>query len=298
MIRSNLSLLLALLLCLPGCAMRRDRAAASQQPGVALRVVCFNIRVSTAPDRPNAWVHRRDAVAAMLHAIDADVIGMQEATRVQMDDLLERLDEYAWVGVGRLGEDEGELCPVFYRHDRYELLAHGTFWLSENPHQPGIGWDAAYPRIATWAKLQHRRQDLQLLLLNTHLDNRGETARVEAAKLIRQRLEELVHDEPTIVTADLNSQPDTQPYNVLTTGRGALRDAVRSSDEGHAGSVETFTGFWGSGRTPRVIDYIFVNDHVRVVRTQTIEQWQGRQLSDHLALVADLQVPLGNGMSP
>ncbi len=57
----------------------------------------------------------------------------------------------------RNGEQAGEFTPIFYRRDRFELLTHDTFWLSEHPEEPGsMGWDAACPRTVTWAKFRDR----------------------------------------------------------------------------------------------------------------------------------------------
>src|SRR3546814_16762451 len=73
-----------------------------------------------------------------------------------------------------------------YRTDRFTLLAAGTFWLSQTPDRPGKGWDAAYPRIASWARLRDRTASQTLLVVNTHFDHVGQVARVESAKLIRR----------------------------------------------------------------------------------------------------------------
>src|SRR3546814_10516417 len=54
-----------------------------------------------------------------------------------------------------------------YRTDRFTLLASGTFWLSQTPDRPGKGWDAAYPRIASWARLRDRTASQTLLVVRS-----------------------------------------------------------------------------------------------------------------------------------
>jgi endonuclease/exonuclease/phosphatase family metal-dependent hydrolase len=257
-----------------------------------IRVISFNTRVMTSNDGPNQWMYRRDAVARMLLGQRPDLLGLQEAAKAQIDDLAARLDGYGWIGIGRLGEDSGEFCPIFLHQDVLELQDHGHFWLSEQPDAPSMGWDAAYARVATWARLRHRQTGRRLLLLNTHLDNKGETARLEGAKLIRQRLANLSATTPAVVVGDFNCGPESPPYRAMTEEPGGLRDARLVSRGGHTGPVETFTGFRSSGERPaKLIDYIFVSSDLSVLRTETVpEDYDGRQLSDHRPLLADLDL--------
>ena len=44
------------------------------------------------------------------------------------------MTDYSSVGVGRTdGAKAGEMNPVFFRKDRFELIRTKTFWLSETP---------------------------------------------------------------------------------------------------------------------------------------------------------------------
>ncbi|MEA2733969.1 MAG: hypothetical protein QOE14_420 [Humisphaera sp.] len=277
----SLSVIAALMI---GCAMKHAEP---------IRVMSFNIRVATADDGANQWMYRRDAVGAMLKAKQVDLLGLQEVRPAQLDDLVERLDGYAWVGVSRDGGKQGEFSPIFYRAKKFDLLAHGVFWLSEQPDHPTRGWDAAFPRVAMWAKFRARSTGRVFVMLNTHLDHRGKQARIEGTKLIVRRLVEISDGLPIILTGDLNSRLETEPYRLLTQ---PLRDARLVSRSGHTGPIETFTGFHGHprppGRPPTVtLDYILISPAVEVLRTETLmDDWEGRQMSDHRALLADLQL--------
>jgi len=257
-----------------------------------LRVMTFNIRTATEADGPNEWQHRRDAVAAMLTDHRPDALGLQEARKGQIDDLVDRLDGYAWVGQGREGGDRGEFCPIFYHTTKLKLLDHGTFWVSSHPSEPSVGWDAAYPRVATWAKFADRHTGREFLMLNTHLDNRGVEARTQGAKLIIERLSQLSNGLPIVFTADLNRRPDSDVYRIMTE---TLRDTTRAPKAGHTGPSETFTGWLDQPRPAdkpgATIDYVLVSPSVQVRWTQTMpSDWGGRQLSDHRALMADLNL--------
>lgn len=70
----------------------------------------------------------------------------QEVLHHQLQTLHGLLPEYAFTGRGRDdGKDRGEHVAIFYRKDRFQLVEHGDFWLSENPAVPGKGWDAGSP---------------------------------------------------------------------------------------------------------------------------------------------------------
>ena len=57
-----------------------------------IRVVTFNVRNSEMNDRgERAWEHRRPVAARMLKQLDADVLGLQEALRSQIDEIVTSL---------------------------------------------------------------------------------------------------------------------------------------------------------------------------------------------------------------
>ena len=106
-----------------------------------------------------------------------------------MEDLTEGLPEYGWVGVGRDdGQEAGEFNPVFYRKDKYDLVDSGTFWLSETPELPSLGWNGGCNRLCTWVILREKATGFTYAHVNTHLDNASEEARVNGAKLVREKI--------------------------------------------------------------------------------------------------------------
>lgn len=253
----------------------------------SVRVMSFNIRYNNPDDGQHAWPHRKDRVADLIRFHQADLLGVQEALKGQLDDLSERLPNHDWFGVGRSGSaDGGEFSAIFYRTDRFELLEHDTFWLSPTPEEPGSqGWDAALPRIVTWGKFKDQTTGQEFYHFNTHFDHRGETARLESAKLVTQKVETVAGDQPAVVTGDFNLTPDTKAYDVLTA---SLEDSYHSSKSGHYGPESTFYGFELDADIGR-IDYIFTRNNVQVLRQGTLaDNWKGNFPSDHLPVVADV----------
>ena len=170
----------------------------------------------------------------MIRFHGADVVGLQEALRGQITDLEAALPQFGWFGSGRVADRGGEHSAVLFRKDRLEVLAESTFWLSETPAVAGSrSWDAALPRIVTWAKLRDRRDGTAFHLFNTHFDHLGEAARRESARLLLRKIAEIAGpDGPVLVTGDFNTTPDSEPYRILTAGRrpgGLPASSTRSS---------------------------------------------------------------------
>jgi endonuclease/exonuclease/phosphatase family metal-dependent hydrolase len=256
----------------------------------ALRVMAFNIRYNNPDDGVHAWPNRTDRVASVIRFHGADVVGVQEALLGQIRDLEQRLPGFDWVGQGRgAGEMEGEFSPIFYRTDRLELLDHGTFWLSETPERPGSrGWDAALPRIVTWARFRDRATGTAFVHANTHFDHRGEQARRESATLLVDRLDAIAGEAPAVVTGDFNATPDSEVYATLSA---ALTDAASAAGITH-GPAGTYTGFEVTDEPGRRIDYIFVTEGVTVTRHGVLtDQWRGRYPSDHRPVLAEVTLP-------
>ncbi len=278
-------------------AMSPGNVHAGDNGREAVRVMTFNIRYDNPGDGDDAWPHRKDMAASMIRFHDTDVAGVQEALRGQLDDLASRLPEYAWFGVGRDdGRDAGEFSAIFYRTDRLELLDESTFWLSETPEKPGMGWDAACNRVVTRGKFRDRATGAVFFHFNTHFDHRGETARRESARLLVRRIEAVAGDVPVVVTGDFNARPGSEPIAIIT-GDGtntALRlvDSAEISEYPHHGPTGTFSGFREQpkpGDGP--IDYVFVKNDVKVVRHGTLsDTFDGRFPSDHLPVLAEVVV--------
>ncbi len=260
---------------------------------VQMTVMSFNIRYGTANDGPDAWPHRREMVFETIRSRDPDLLCMQEVLAFQRDELKEALDGYGFVGVGRDdGKQAGEFAPIMYRRRRFRLVEAGHFWLSETPQTPGsVGWDAALPRIVTWARLQLLdRPLLHVWVFNTHFDHRGEAARVESARLIRRTVEAL-GGVAIIVAGDFNAAIDSKPYEVLTQEK---RDLARLLDPRRAlGMAEeggTYHGFRGDRGGAR-IDWILHNYrlHPLAIDIDTTSH-DGRYPSDHFPIVATLEL--------
>jgi endonuclease/exonuclease/phosphatase family metal-dependent hydrolase len=260
-----------------------------------VRVCTYNVRRDVESDGRFAWDGRREGVVSTLRFHRPDVVGLQEPLAHQYDDLRDALEAYEWVGRSRYGgKRAGEFCPVGYRAERFERVAGDTFWLSETPGEEGsVGWDGAYPRVATWVRLRDRETGTPLTYVNTHLDHEGEQARIEGAHLLVERLPAIRDGAPAVVAGDCNATPGEAPYRVLAGEdrfTSPLSDARLASPHLPHGPATTMTDY-ETLRPDRRIDHVFVVDcevvHYGVAGDVTAD---GSYPSDHLPVVVDLTV--------
>ena len=257
-----------------------------------LRAMTYNIRLDLASDGLNAWPERRELVRDLIRREAPAILGMQEVMLHQKLYLEQTLPAYSFIGAGRDdGKDAGEFSPLAWRNDLFEPIESGTFWLSPTPNIPGKGWDAAYPRIATWAILERRNGGGKLRVLNTHFDHVGKNAQANAARLISQWVNTGPGaDLPTIVLGDLNSGPESEPYALLAAG--PLIDSRSASRSEPYGPPGTLTGFDISQNAYAPIDHIFVSPTIEVDKYAVITQhWGGRLPSDHYPVLVQLKMP-------
>jgi endonuclease/exonuclease/phosphatase family metal-dependent hydrolase len=220
---------------------------------------------------------------------------MQEVLWRQYEVMDSALAEYGSAGVGRDdGARGGEMNPVFYRKDKFDLIRTLTFWLSETPGQPGSkGWGASLPRIVTWVELSDRNNHSHFYFFNTHFAHDSDSARIMSSMILLKEVGKIADGFPFILTGDFNMLPYSTAYSILTGPDESvplMKDSYFISEKKPSGSVNTFNGFSDRQGTGR-IDYIFVKSGLRVVRHNTIEKKQdGIFISDHWPVTATVYV--------
>ena len=269
----------------------------TESPNPSFRIMTFNIRYNNPADGENAWSHRKGLVKSVIQFHQANIFGVQEALKEQMSDLENSLPEFSWFGVGRDdGKEAGEYSAIFYKKDRFDLLEHDTFWLSETPDILGsMGWDAACVRIVTWGHFKDNISGKDFFHFNTHFDHRGEATRENSCELVVKKIKEIADETPAILTGDFNFPPSSPLYSILVKNRSAetdrvyLADAQSISAQPPHGPDCSFFGFQGMGRPGNKIDYIFVSKGVTVLQHGVLsDHWNGKYPSDHLPVLATI----------
>jgi len=284
--------------CLLACLSAGHAAEGPPRDARPVRVMSFNVRYGTATDGDDAWPRRRAAVFDVIREFEPDLLGMQEVLAFQRDELAAALPGYEVVAAGRDdGREGGEMTPVFVRASRFERLDAGHLWLSDTPDVPGSrGWDAALPRIASWARLRDRTdpEGRNVLVFNTHFDHRGAEARRRAAGLVRERLRELGRGCRVVLTGDFNAAEGSEPYRELFATGGdrlpPLIDTLRAVIPGPEAADGTFNGFDPAATAGPRIDWIGCSAdwEVRLAGVDRTTR-DGRTPSDHWPVFAVLR---------
>lgn len=276
-----------LLFCVGGICGAEEKG---REP--AIRVMSFNIRFGAADDGKNGWEHRRYLVLETIQMFGPDLLGAQEALGFQAEFLRKNFEGYGFHGVGRDdGKAKGEMVPVFYRLDRFELLDAGHFWLSETPKLAGSrGWDASLPRMVSWVILRDRKgRGRRFVFANTHFDHRGSRARLESAKLIGRWAESV--EMPIILAGDFNAGEGSAPYNVLARANGlaVFVDSYRAVHSEKSPREGTFSGWIGHREGSRIDWILHSAEFLTLNASINYMNEEGRYPSDHYPVQAILR---------
>ncbi|MGM9742083.1 MAG: endonuclease/exonuclease/phosphatase family protein [Candidatus Cryptobacteroides sp.] len=275
--RRTLAVAAAMTLC---CA---SLFAGNDKPG-EITVISYNIRMGAAKDGTNSWEYRYPASAMMITDQAPDVFGVQEAYDYQVMYLNDYCKGYKSVGVGREnGKTKGEYMSIFYNTKNISLLKWGTYWLSETPDKPSMGWDAACKRTATWTLMKDKRTGRKFYYVNTHLDHVGKEAQKNGLKLIVERIKAMNKEGyPMILTGDFNVKPENPVLEDLNKMMISARKSAVKTDNG-----DTFNG-WGKGKG--VIDYIYYSGFSTCTTFEVIRKpyMERTYISDHYPVKATL----------
>jgi len=161
-----------------------------------------------------------------------DTIGFQEVTisnnpkEITWDSLLKEglKDYYLGVGKGRdIDRKISESNPIFYNKNKFELIDHGTKWLSPDPDIPGSRFDSPWDgckRILTYVILKNKINNITYMHVNTHLDYKYYENRIRQIKVVIDFISKFNEKYPILLTGDFNcgnekweiEQGDAVPY--------------------------------------------------------------------------------------
>ena len=185
----------------------------------------YNLRYANTTDVGNLWPERKQAVVDLIQYHQFEIFGVQEAVKLQLEDLKKAMPSFEYDGVGRDdGISAGEHSSIFYKKDRFMLLDKGDFWLSQTPEKPGFGWDSKFNRICSWVKLRDMKSQKEFYVFNAHYDHQGMVARVESSKLVLGKITSIAGKDPVVFMGDLNGGRDTVWY-LLLANSGLIQDS-------------------------------------------------------------------------
>lgn len=260
---------------------------------IALRVMTFNVLNAGIPDEVHPWEVRRPLAIRVIQERRPAVVGLQEANRDQLRDLLSALDGYSVIPGGPWGL-AWRFSSIIYDARALRVLDAGEFWLSDHPDDPGTTWRDPIARMASWAEFEVRPapdrsadRPFRFRVLDTHLSNSQPDDRLRGAELIASRL--LVKAPlPLIVMGDLNAEENDAPVVYLRDHLGLIDSyAAAGETQGPSGTIHFFRG-----RSARRIDHILLDPTATVDAVEIVDDHEGAQYpSDHFPVCADVRFP-------
>jgi endonuclease/exonuclease/phosphatase family metal-dependent hydrolase len=255
--------------------------------GQELKFMTYNIRFDNPADGVNAWPNRKNKVFELIKKYDPDIIGVQEALKNQLDEIILALPAYSYEGVGRDdGKSKGEYSAVLYKRSKFTIAETATQWLSETPNVAGSkSWDAAITRVMTIVNMKTVAEKKQFYVINTHFDHIGHEARLKSAALIKERVASL-NDRPVVVLGDLNCTRSEPPYeHLMKPNKVKLEDAAKGDARG------TFCTFKVDSVSCKAIDYILHTRQWTSDGYSVVSDHDGNYYpSDHLPVMVTLSL--------
>ena len=246
-----------------------------------INIMTYNVRLDTETDSINKWDNRKEGIVSIIKEEDIHILGIQEALPNQIEYLSQQLKNYDYIGEGRDGGSKGEYSAIYFKSDNVILEQEETFWLSETPEIPTIGWDAAIKRIVTLGVFKIKNLEKKLIVYNTHFDHVGKVAREKSASIILNHItKNNYQDKPTVVMGDFNANPDESPIKLLSE---QLQDSFKVLPV--KDPIGTFSGFDLCSKLLNRIDYIFTKK-INIIDYKHIDKKlpSGLWPSDHLPI--------------
>lgn len=269
-----------------------------------IRLVTYNMLFNLYDhklEEQHRWPNRMPRLVEMIKEMQADVIGVQELYHDQVKELLPFMtDEYEFFAKAC---EDGELNGIFYRKDRFEVIASKVTYMTLTPETPSS-------ETLTMLHLRDKKTGQEFAIFNTHLAFSNIEKREFQARFVADHLEPYIKHMPVIFTGDLNTFPNRPELNRLPFYDGdyihriltknSLRDAKEMSLLGHLGPIATFTNssndvlpFQGIGTPGIFLDHIYVSQGLTVLLHAVQPGTVGGEFpSDHMPVIMDFL--LGN----
>lgn len=265
------------------------------------RVMSANIRI-TGLEADNVanrhWDDRKEYMVDVIRSYKPDVVMMQEVIYDSYNYCKKELKGYF-----AFGFEGPEMDPytegyhfigknvIFFSKKRYELIASGCYWLSEEPTIAGsISWETNRARHANWVRVLDRKTGKQMRFIDVHLDHKSPLAKVNQAKLIVREAAQYQQAFPQILCGDFNSgKTEEQVLHFTENGWTDWYDVLHNGVE----FGRTAHGFMGENhpRKGRRIDYILTKGGAKALSCEVITDHRGELYpSDHYFMLAEIIV--------
>lgn len=266
------------------------------------RVLSANIRVALEEDEAKGvgWSSRKSICLNIIKNRKPDVICLQEVLKVQAEDFRNFFPQFQLVGFDGPEMDAHSTGyhgiaknPILFSKDRYELMAAGTYWLSETPLVAGSkSWETARARHANWVRLKDRKTGREFRVVNLHLDHVSQSAKMEQAKMVVEESAQYLPDFPQILSGDFNTRYTSEVFTSARAGgwKEAFESLYGEKEFGYTG--HEFQGMnYGKGESKGRIDFIWYRGKIRPLAAEVVKDAvNGVYPSDHFFVQSDFEI--------
>lgn len=263
-----------------------------------INIISANIRVALKSDieKGHGWDSRKELAIQIIKEQNPDIICLQEVLRIQNEDFKEAFPDFFSFGFegpemdphtdgGYYGIAKN---PILFNKSKFQLIAAGQYWLSDEPHIAGsMSWGTARARHVNWLRLKEISTGNQFRVLNTHLDHKSIQAQVHQAKMIVEESNQYEKDFPQILAGDFNSDQESTPIidikNHWIDTYGVLNDYKEPGFTVH--------GFIGEASKTKKgkVDFIFIKGAISTKESAIVkDKIDNRYPSDHYFVTAEL----------
>lgn len=252
-----------------------------------LSVISSNIRFDNPADGENAWPHRRALLSETLKKHSPHIIATQEGRFDQLKDFESLLNDFEIIDAHRSWIKERMYPTFFIKKNTFETIQSGDLWLSETPEVAGsLSFGSTFPRLMTWIKLQPKNSNINLLLINTHLDHKKSETRIEQIKVLSKEILKLKEERTKVlIFGDFNDSPQSVVRDTLLQNLNFLKDSWTAPEET---SHHHFDGQCENGSR---IDWIMVDKSFEVEKCFLDKNSiAGKYPSDHFPVVCEIKL--------
>ena len=244
----------------------------------------YNIRMDNA-EGLHVWSRRMLPLCNLILYNNFDVFGTQEVYYSQLKDMNKYIGEvYANSGLSREGKsDEGLFNSIFYKKEKFKLIASNTFWLSDTPEKFSFSWDDKWPWVCNWVHLKDINNNKDIWFFNTHLSSTSKKSREKSCEFILNKIKEICpKDSNIILTGDFNFIHTNKILNVFRDSK-MLKDSYDSAKYKWT-PTGTCPSFNLNNITNTRIDFIWVSKNTEVSRYGVLNNFyfgdKGKSITD------------------
>lgn len=255
-----------------------------------VKIISINIRFENEKDE-HPWSERKHLIAKLIQDFSPAFFGTQEGRKPQLYDLAQQVPSFQLVNSHRDWIEERMYPCLFIDPQQIKVVQSHDFWLSETPEVAGSkSFNSAFPRLCTWAILEHKSAQ-RILVANVHLDHMLTETRQAQAKVLCEQLKLINKEElPLFLMGDFNEGPEGEVRNCIRLGLSQntpIQDGWEVLKKPELSSFHKFRGEIPDGKR---IDWILHTAPYQIEDIQLDKRHQaGLYPSDHYPVLASFK---------